>query len=76
MKARKLLRKMKMNGLIFVLNSRGGNEEREAIHHLFIAQTGWQPSEKIANRGIETEGFSWKKVIHYDTYCSVAGCAS
>lgn len=42
-KARKLLRKIKTNGLIFVPNSRGRNEERKPMHHFFIAQTGWQP---------------------------------
>lgn len=51
---------MKLNGLIFVPNSRGGNEERKLMHHFFIAQTGWQPSEKIANQGIEKESFHEK----------------
>lgn len=27
-----------MNGLIFVLNSKGGDKERKAMHHFFIAQ--------------------------------------
>lgn len=32
-----------MNGLIFVPNSRGSEEERKAMHHFCIAQTGWRP---------------------------------
>lgn len=46
-----------MNGLISIPTSEGGNEEKGAMHHLFIAQTGPPPSEKIANQGLETEGF-------------------
>lgn len=46
-----------MNGLISVPTSGGGDEGKGAMHHLFIAQMGGPPSEKIANQGLETKGF-------------------
>lgn len=46
-----------MNGLIFALTSGRGNEKKGAIHHLFIVQPGRPPSEKLANWGLEAEGF-------------------